>query len=473
MSSDHDRLVENGSRQDGVHDLRGFIRTVSSQSARDYIAVREPLSGDWELAAFTTALVGKMRMPVIEYCCVHNTQMSVVHNVCASLARIAKSLGISVAELESKLETAYDNLVAPRIVLDAPVRENSLLGENVDLDILPSIRYTDTETHPYISAAHVVARDPDSGTLNISVHRLMKIDRNTLSIYMTPKGHLHTIFQHNAERGLNTNIAAFIGVHPLLSLGSLAAGSLDLEEYSVIGGLLGYPLPVVRGVFDQTLLIPAYAEIALEGELSFNAKILEGPYGEAFGFVSEVRERPMLTVKALTYRNEPYFQDIVPGQLEHLTMTGICTQVSLSRTLKQRYPCVTDIYLPTPMSVYIAVSDAITGDNCLDIMQNTLLEQRFVKHVVLFDHTVDITNTKQTQNAIAMHVQADRDILIISQQPGNGLDPSERQGLTSKWGINACSFTKYEQPPVKNRLPDHVLDALDVNRIFDNAVSRK
>lgn len=452
-----------------VDDLRSFMAYVQTKAPREHLTIAESMDSRWQLAAFTEALVKKMRMPIIEYQDVRNTAMPVVHNVCASLSRVAKDCDCTVAELECKLAAAYDHQIPPQAVADGPVRENSHTGDDIDLGQLPAIFYTDSQSKPYISAAHVVAYDPQSGSLNISFHRLMIEGKDKLAIYMTPDGHLDQIFQKNAQIGEHTSIAVFIGAHPLWSLGSLAAGSLSIDEFSVIGGLLGYSLPVVSGIDDEKLRIPAHAEIAIEGYVSHTQGIDEGPYGEAFGYVSEVRRRPLIQVTAMTHRNDPIFQDIVPGQLEHLTMTGVAVQVYLQKTLKEQFDCVTEVFLPSPMTAHVAVSEIIRDSSAKDILQQILSENRFIKHAVLFDEEVDISNAKQTQNALAMRVQAHRDVIVLPDQSGNGLDPSEIEGKTTKWGIDASSYSKYSQAPRQNQLPEDVVKALDVAGILERA----
>lgn len=455
-------------------DLRSFLKFVESEVSREYLPIADQLDGNWELAAITSALQDKMRMPVIHYDNVAGSTMPVVHNVCASLSRIAKSLEVTVAELEIKLEEAYEQLLPPERVESGPVRDMVIRGDDVDLGILPDIRYTATEHSAYLSAAHVVAVDPRSGASNISFHRLMKHGRDSLGIFMTGGGHLDQIFRYNAEHGQDTSVAVFIGAHPLCSLGSLAAGALSLDEYEVIGGLLGSPLAVVDGLLDDNIKVPAASEIALEGWISWQETVDEGPYGEAFGFVSDVTQRPLLRINAMSHRKNPVFQDIVPGKLEHMTMTGVAVQVHLRKTLTEQFDCIQGIYLPTAMTVFIAVRDlAGSAAPAAEILRKILTEQRFVKHAVLFDEDVDISNSKQTQRALSMYVQADRDVLVIEDLPGNGLDPSERFDKTTKWGIDATCLKPGEKPVVRNELPAEVLEKLDISGILDRANAAK
>ncbi|NJL26756.1 MAG: UbiD family decarboxylase [Thermoanaerobaculia bacterium] len=71
--------------------------------------------------------------------------------------------GLDAAQLETRLDRAYDQLVPPTPWIGegpAPIRQNIRRGEQVDLGLLPQCRYTESETHPYMAAATVVARDP-------------------------------------------------------------------------------------------------------------------------------------------------------------------------------------------------------------------------------------------------------------------------------------------------------------------------
>ena len=454
-------------------DLRGFLSTLKSDHPREHVVIDDELSGDWELAACTIGLEQRLRVPVIEYTNVTGSPFTVVHNVCSSLPRIARVMDTTPDALESRLAAAYDAQLPPATVPNGPVRDVVLRGADVDLRRLPAIRYTETQTHPYLSAACLVARDPDGGALNLSFNRLMLDGPDALAIHMTPGSDLDEIFRCNAEAGRDTPVAAFIGSHPLWSLGSLASGPLSLDEYAVIGGLLGQPLDVVRGVVDDSLRVPARAEIVLEGYVSREEVTDEGPYGEAFGYVSPVGRRPVLRVELISHRERPLFQDIVPGQMEHMTMTSVAIKVHLRKTLVERFEGIVQVFLPAPMTVYVAVSSDTSADEVRAMLLEILTGQRFVKHAVAFGEDVKIDNAKQTQRALAMHVQLDRDLVELEDRPGNGLDPSERGGRTTKWGIDATGAAGVGDRAERNALPEAVRERLDVDAIWRRAQPAK
>lgn len=430
------------------------------------------LSADWELAAFTTGLEKKLRVPIIDYTDVKGTEFSLVHNVCSSLPRIARSIGVSATELEERLDAAYDQLLPPQQVSTGPVRDCVHQAESINLYRLPNVRYTRSESHGYISAACMVAEDPATRTLNLSFHRLMVVDKNRLVIYMTPGGHLDTIFRSNQDNELDTPVAAFIGSHPLWSLGSLAAGSLALDEYSVIGALMGVGLEVVSSLLNDSLLIPARAEFSLEGVLRHDVELEEGPYGEAFGYTSTKKSRPVFELSSLSHRQDAIFQDIVPAHQEHMIMTSVAIRVHLNRVLKARYSWITTIHLPAPMTLYIAVSNSADSDDIAKMMRATLSDERFVKVIQVFDESVNISSAKETQKALAVHVQADTDIVILPGMSGNGLDPSERDGKTTKWGVDATATTLRNGLVEENQLPEDVLTRINVNDMLTRALAK-
>jgi 2,5-furandicarboxylate decarboxylase 1 len=453
-------------------DLRAFIQSVKENSSREYLQIDDNLSADWELAACTTGLESKLRVPLIKYTSVAGSAFPVVHNVCSSLPRIARSIGESAGQLEERLDAAYDQLIAPTCLSTGPVRDVIHDAATVDLYCLPNIRYTQSESHGYLSAACLVAQDPNTQSLNLSFHRLMVVAKNRLAIYMTPGGHLDRIFRSNQLKKLDTPVAAFIGSHPLWSLGCLAAGPLSLDEYSVIGALLGTGLEVVPALAQSSLLVPARAEFSLEGVLRHDQEMEEGPYGEAFGYTSIKQTRPVFELSSLSYRHDAIFQDIVPGHQEHMVMTSAAIRVHLNRTLTARYPWITSLHLPAPMTLYIAASSDVESQGISDMLRTTLSEERFVKMITVFDDSVNISSAKETQKAIAVHVQADRDMVILPAMSGNGLDPSERDGKTTKWGIDATATSVKEGLVEANRLPDEVLSRIDISDILARALAK-
>lgn len=444
-------------------DLRSFLRFVRQQAPREYLRIDNTVSPHWEIAATIAMLEGKKRMPIVEFPRVSGCAMPVVANVCASLPRIARSLNITPVELENRLLHAYENPISPQVWERSdspPVRECVTWGSEVDLYSLPQLRSSQHEEAGFLSAAAVIARDPLTGIANVSYHRLMIADRCRTTIYMTPSGHLNQIFQTNASQDRPTPVIVFIGAHPLWALGSLAAGDIDVDELAVIGGLLGYPLEITPSLINAGLPVPARAEIALEGIIHHRQTMQESPYGEALGFVSAAEPRPVLEVKVMSTRKNPIFQEVVAGHIEHLNMTGTAVKIHLHRTLTHKYPQVAEIHQAGPMTLYLRLTRDVNRADMKNLMREVLGNQRYVKQVVIFDHDVDLRNSQQVNRALATMVQADKDILILPDQLGNGIDPSECNGKTTKWGIDATTKPTEAGVPARSTIPQTVLDKI-------------
>jgi len=451
-------------------DLRSFLQFVREHCPKEYVRLEKEVSPQWELAGIVAKLEGALRAPVIECPHVAGTDFPVVTNVCASLSRIAQSIGRSEQELEAKLAGAYDHPVPPRLWSDSavpPVRQHVLRGDEVDLTRLPQMRYTEVETAPYLTAAAVVARDPASGVLNVSYHRLMICDRHTTGIFMAPGGHLHAIHRKYATTGADTPVAVFLGAHPLWSLGSLAAGGLELDEFGVIGALLDSALQVVPAILDPQLHVPALAEIVLEGRIRHDRWVDEGPFGEYAGYAMPRAAQPVFEVALLSHRHRPVFQDIVAGRMEHLTMTGVALRAHLERTLRRAYPGILELYLPAPMTLFMKLDKSVPGAREVrGLMRDVLTSQLYLKRLVCFDPDVELRSLQRTQWAMATRAQVDRDLVVIPDQPGTGLDPSEIDGKTTKWGLDATAKPDLKRYAPRNRVPQHVLDRIDLRDIL-------
>jgi len=398
-----------------------------------------------------------MRSPVIRFDSVAGCEMPMVTNVCSSFDRVAKSVGVTADVLTARLVAAMDSGVPPVPVTaeQAPAREKRYKRGEFSLRQLPELFYTDTQTDPYITSSLVIARDPESGAHNLSFHRLMISGDNIATIYMTPGGHLDQIWKRNCFAGRPTPVAAVIGTHPLWCYASLVSGPLEHDDYSVVGAVLGSGIELTAGLVDPDLMLPARAELILEGLIDPVETKSEGPFGEFLGYVAERDIRPVVTFLSLTTRIEPIYQDIVAGQIEHITMSSIGLRARLHRDYFRNNPAVTDFW-----TLFLAIDIEKQPDFSVEGLMRRLLEsEAYLKQVYCFDKDVDLRKQTSVQSAIACFVQADRDVIILEECPGNGVDPSEIDGKTTKIAVNACA----KGEALKSQLPAELVKTFDLD----------
>ena len=167
----------------------------------------------------------------------------------------------------------------------------------------------------------------------------------------------------------------------------------------------------------------------------------------------------------MSCRTDPIFQDIVAGRLEHLTMTGTAIRVHLRRTLAA-FPAVRDVHLPAPMTLFVQVDTSIGGPHSArQVLQAVLGSEPYVKQVYCFDSDIDLRNLPQTQWAIATRAQLDRDLVVLPPTPGMGMDPSERDGQTIRWGLDATAKPDLARFPARNSIPKEVLDRVNLDEL--------
>jgi 2,5-furandicarboxylate decarboxylase 1 len=284
---------------------------------------------------------------------------------------------------------------------------------------------------------------------------------------METGGHLDGIFGAYQQRGEDMPIAVFIGAHPLWSLGTLYSGSPQTEEYDVIGGLLGEALPVVTTVTGTGLPVPAAAELVLEGRVSHRETMREGPFGEFTGYGTGITQTPVVTIDAVTHREDFLFQDIVSGRMEHLVLSMPALEERTLRVVRDISPTVERIALVAPLTSVISI-DKQDDDEPRRIIEAVLGSHIYAKHVIVVDFDVDPGDLRQVMAAMALQTQADRKVHIFTDQQGTPLDPSVRtpDGTSAKMGIDATRALQPARSFTKNSIPAEILDRIDVKELL-------
>lgn len=450
--------------------LRAFLDEVRRARPADVVEVEERVSPRFQTAAIVTKLEERGRSPILIFRDVEHCSFPVVTNVCGSMGRLAMALGCSLKDVASVYGERAVQPIAPRLVerSEAPCQEVVLHGEDVDLGVFPKLVYhADDAQEPYITAAIVVARDPDTGKSNLSYHRMMIAGPRETGIFMEKGRHLDGIFQKYVARGEDMPICVFIGVHPLTSLGGLYAGSADVEEYDVIGGLLQEALPVVASVTQPGLAVPAGSEFVLEGKVSVTRTMREGPFGEFTGYGTGITQSPVFELEALTRRADPVFQDIVSGRMEHLVLSMPALEHRTLRDARAAVPGVTRVALVAPLTSVVALNKR-SDEEPRAIIEALLLSDIYAKHVIVVDDDVDPGDMRQVMAAVALQTQADAKVHVFSGEQGTPLDPSctSAEGKTAKMGIDATRTLQSPRTVTGNRIPQDVLDAVDVKALL-------
>jgi UbiD family decarboxylase len=437
-------------------DLRSYLDLIKQNHPEDFLTVSREVDPAFEITAITVKLEQEAkRRPILLFEKVKGTKFRVLTNLHAGRARLAAAINAKSEEMQRSYLRAMEKPILPKVVSKAPVKEIILTGDKIDLHKLPQVLHHEEDAGAYITAAISFAKDPNSDIWNCAYNRLMIKGRDTTSIHLTLAKHLWE-FQRLAEaQGKALPVAFAIGVHPAIALGCLAIGSIDEDERAIMGGLLGEPLELVK-CETSDVLVPAHAEMILEGEILPNERAAEGPFGEFTGYSLGERQREVLKVRAITHRRDAIFQDITVGHLDHLMLSTTPIEANLYRAVRAMVPTVKAVRVPAPFTCYVSIEQRISGQ-AKNVILAVLGADLYMKRVVVVDHDVDIFNDRQVNWAIATRCQPDRDIAIISNARGSDLDPSTKEdGYTSKWGVDATAKPSLANFTPRHRVPKEV-----------------
>ena len=444
-------------------DLRSYLELVESKD--ELVRISHPVDPLHEVSALVAKLAReRRRRPVLLLENVKGSAFPVVTNLHAGRRRMALAMNAEPRELQRAFLKAMERPVAPVVVDTGPVKEVVQTGGDVDLLALPQIVHHAADAGPYITAAISFARDPEDGTWNCAYNRLMIMGRDRTSIHITASKHLWEFYQKAEARGEALPVAFAVGVHPAIGLGALAIGSIDEDERAIMGGILGEPLELVR-CETSDLLVPAHAEMVLEGEILPGERTPEGPFSEFTGYSLGQRQREVVRYNAVTMRQGALFHDIAVAQVDHLLLSTIPMEANLYRAVRAIVPSVKAVRVPAPYSCYVSIEQRVAGQAKNAILA-VLGADMYIKRVVVVDHDVNIFDDREVAWALGTRCQADRDITVISNTRGSDLDPStDSDGYTAKWGVDATAKPSLAEYTPRNRIPQEVVDRIDLDAL--------
>jgi len=439
-----------------MDDLQSFVRQYSKDYPEQVWNIYEPLPRDYLITATALEAEQLPGSPMLVCHNVEGTNMPVVTNMFSSRARIAHAIGTSEDHLHAHWAAISKSFIPPVEVTHGVSQEVCFLGDEADAGHLPLLTHFQQDAGRYLTSGIIVAKDPDHGWGNLSFARMQLKGPRRFGVSLHSRGHLWD-YQRRAEaRGEALPVAVVIGAHPAFLIGAASKVGIEVDEYDIVGALLGHPLEVVR-CRTVDLCVPADAEIVIEGVIEPNQHEPEGPFGEYTGYSSGRSTQNILTVHAITQRAHPYFLDITPGaSQDHLYLGRIQKEVEVLRKLRDVLPNVRAIHYPisgTHYHCYVSIAKQRPGDGRHAALLLLGLDS-YVKLVIVVDDDIDVTNQAEVMWALATRMQPNEDAFIIDKMTCNLLDPSAEDGLSSKLAIDATRPLNWEAE--RCSVPDEV-----------------
>jgi UbiD family decarboxylase len=251
----------------------------------------------------------------------------VVGALAANPAVYLTGMQCAAEDVQKRWDEATANPIPPQIVEHAACQEvviegDALRGDGHGLDSIPiPISTPGFDSAPTLTATNVITKDPDSGIQNHGTYRAALKACDRLVVRMATRsggagGYRH-YQKHQARGDKEMPCAIVLGAPPCVAYVAPMKLPIDMDEIGVAGGLVGAPINVVKAR-TVDLLVPAEAEIVIEGYIDTEYLEPEGPFGESHGHIALEEFNMPMRVTAITHRKDAvvasYISQVTPSE---------------------------------------------------------------------------------------------------------------------------------------------------------------
>jgi 2,5-furandicarboxylate decarboxylase 1 len=410
--------------------LRSFLEQLDRNG--ELTRIGKEVSTEYEMAGIVDALGEK---PVF-FEKVKESSIPVVAGLVSSKELIARALNIKKEQLLHRLSTAIENPLAPDIVANGECQE--IVEKDVDLAKLPIMRYTEKDGGRYIASAIAVVKDPELGR-NVCFHRLMLLDKDKFVARIVEDRGTDTALK---KSGGELDIALCIGNSTAVLLAAATSLPKGVDELGMANALEKTEVVKCKTIDVE---VPRDCEIVLEGRIT-KEKAAEGPFLDLTGIIDKVRQQPVIRIKCITHREKPIYQTILAGRNEHKFLMGMPKEPTIFNEVNKVCDCK-DVYITPGGCSWLHAVVQIRKQNPDDgkkAIAAAFEGHKSLKHCVIVDDDINIYEPNDVEWAIATRFQADKNSIILSNQPGSSLDPSGdltegKKAATCKMGLDATT----------------------------------
>lgn len=440
-------------------DLREFAAFLEQRGQLHRI--KTPVSCELEMTEIADRMV-KSGGPALMFEQVAGYDVPVFMNIFCSDQRMAWALGVNkideiVGRIEGMLQLAQgapEGLVdklrtlgqvirmgrfQPRTVNRAPCQEVVLQGDEVDLHQFPILKCWPMDGGRYITLPLVITRNPNTGAQNYGMYRMQVYDARTTGMHwQTHKvgAHHYRLSQEREDNKLDVAVA--IGADPATMWTGSAPLPPDMDEMAMAGFIREEGVDLVKAR-TVDLMVPAQAEIVLEGHVFTDEQRLEGPFGDHTGYYSMPEEYPVFHVTTVTHRRNPIYPATVVGRppMEDYWM-GKVTERIFMPIIKMIMPEIVDMNMPAEgifhNLVLVSIKKEYPGQ-ARKVMYGLwgLGLMNLTKTIIVVDDFVDVQNPSEVAWRVANNINPSKDIVIVE----GPLDDLEVGSPTARFGGKA------------------------------------
>lgn len=451
--------------------LTTFLQNLNERAPRTVLTVGDPLDvNSFEVTAFLKKLDLKgVQRPVLFENVTNldgkKSQFRLLSNLFVTRELSAAALemdridhpmevGLEMARREHE---AGSTALVPRQA--APCKQRVRRGGDADVRILPVPMHHGMDAGPYLTMACVM-KGLRGGFYDITFTKNMVKGPHKLSLSTHPHHHLDSILRDYESEGRGAPVIVVLGHHPAFFLSCCSLTPFGNDDYQTASAFLGEPLQLTPSeTWGDDFLVPADAEIIIEGEVPPGVRENQNPFGEILGYYQAECEMPIVEVKAITHRDEAIMQDVFPGHADHWNLGGIPKEGSVYNAILKCVPGVRAVHLPASgcgrLSCYIAIEKRFENEPQKAAMA-AFIEMPNLKVAVVVDHDIDVFDEREVLWAVNTRTWWDRDLQVIDRVQ------SFRGWLGSSVVIIDATRSLEGSFPARNEIPPDALNRVDV-----------
>jgi len=280
--------------------------------------------------------------------------------------------------------------------------------------------------------------------MNIGVYRMQVLgkDRAILRWLAHRGGAAH--HRAWAARGEDMPVTVAIGADPATILSAVLPLPETVSELRFSGVLRG-ERPRIAPALTVPLLVPADAEIVLEGYASATETAPEGPYGDHTGYYNSVENFPVMRITAITMRRNPVYLTTYTGRPpdEPSVIGAVLNDLALP-SMRRQMPEIADVWLPPEACSYrmaiVSIKKSYPGQARRVMMGfwGMLPQFNYTKTIIVVDEDINVRDWRDVAWALATRMDSSRDVTVLANTPIDYLDfASPEPGLGGKLGLDA------------------------------------
>jgi len=334
--------------------------------------------------------------------------------------------------------------IFPKTVSTGPCKEVIKREGEFSLDEFPILHCWPDDGGRFITLPLVFSRSLRTGKPNCGMYRMQVYDGNTCGMHWQTHKQGADHYRQLKAQGKDTRmpISVAIGADPPITFGAIAPLPPDIDEMMFAGFLRNEPVKMVKSETNDHL-VPAGAEIVLEGYVDLAELRTEGPFGDHTGFYSLEDEYPVFHITCVTHRKNPVYSATIvgPPPMEDFWMGKAVERIFLP-LMKLQLPEVVDICMPAEgvfhNLILVSIRKAYPG-HARKVMHSIggTGQAMFSKCIVVVDDTVDVQNVSEVAWKALNNIDPQRDIEMV-MGPIDSLDHSSRlPNYGSKMGVDA------------------------------------